>query len=241
VRHPRYVVLELDGDGARLWAGLGDHVEPAHTDAFPVAAPAAAPPNERRLRQDRTRLRDTQLQRAVRAVDDALDAALPAGDRRPLFVLGDRSRAPRHLALSRYRDRTTEVVIGRARGVAGRVHDLVADAIARTVDTERAAAVEEVAAAIGSRRLASGIAEVWALARDGRGDLLVVDEQYHTSAVVDPDTGQLTPTEAPRPGGVDDAVDDAIEFVIDRGGRVVVTSDDPTIASWGRIAMKLRH
>lgn len=241
VRHPRYRVLELDGEGARLWAGLGDELEPARTSAFPVVLPAPDGPSERRRRRDPSQLWDAQLQRAVREVDAALDDALAADDPRPLFVVGDRSRAPRHVGISRHAGAVTEIVPGRARGEPGRLHALVADAVARSVHRQRCAAIEEVGAAISGRRFASGIAEVWALAREGRGDLLVVDERYHTPAIVEPDSGQLTVVDEPRTGGIDDAVDDAIEFVIDHGGRVSVVDDAAALAPWGRIAMKLRH
>jgi hypothetical protein len=241
VRHPRYLVLELDGDGARLWAGLGDRLEPMGTDAFPVAVPPPDTPNERRHRQEPSQRRDAHLERAVRAVDAALDAAIAADDPRPLYVVGDRSRAPRHVAASRHAARVAAVVTGRADGVADRLRDMVADHVAAWAAEARDDAIEEVGAAIGAHRFASGLAQVWTLAHEGRGELLVVDEQFHAPAVVDGDTGQLTVLDAGRPGGIDDAVDVVIEAVIERGGRVAVVPDSDTLAHWDRIALKLRH
>lgn len=108
------------------------------------------------------------------------------------------------------------------------------------LDTGRQRAMERLEQARSTRRYAGGIDEVWALAREGRVDLLVVEESFQVSARVD-EHDQLLPADGSRgPGVVEDVVDDTIEAVLLRGGRAVMVPDDQLQGS-DRIAAVLRY
>ena len=92
----------------------------------------------------------------------------------------------------------------------------------------------------GEGRVVSAIEEVWRLAQDGRGKLLLVEKGYHVPAVVDEKGGLQVVTE---PGGtkvMDDAVDEIIEAVLAKGGEVMIV-DDNALPDHHHIALTLRY
>lgn len=101
--------------------------------------------------------------------------------------------------------------------------------------------LKEIENAFGRKKIATGIDEVWALAKEGRGRLLVVELNYQYSARESEDGLLLIPVElAPGKEIIDDAVDDTIEKVISRGGRVVFVNNGK-LEKYGHIAMILRY
>jgi hypothetical protein len=105
----------------------------------------------------------------------------------------------------------------------------------------RRTVLDELETAIGQRRAASTIGDVWRHASLGRGATLVVEEGYHVPARL-ADSGELelevdSPT---SPGVMDDAVDEVINTVLAKGGRVVFV-EDGELMPHGRIALILRY
>ncbi len=76
-RTTRYLVLTIDGGGARLLAGLADRLDESVTrPVFPLVFDPPPDPGERRQRRERSQDRDAHADRCHRAVDDALEAAV---------------------------------------------------------------------------------------------------------------------------------------------------------------------
>lgn len=91
-----------------------------------------------------------------------------------------------------------------------------------------------------ANRYAGGIHEVWALARDGRIDTVVVENSFAMAAWVD-DNHQLRPADDPHhPDVNDDIVDDTIELVLQQGGAAVIVNDG-ALADHQQIAAVLRY
>ncbi len=90
-----------------------------------------------------------------------------------------------------------------------------------------------------AKRFAGGLDEVWALAHDGRVQLLVVEEDYDVPARLD--NGRLVRTDdREAPGVIDDAVDELIEAVLRKGGEAVIVPPD-TLAEHDHVAAVLRY
>ncbi len=95
--------------------------------------------------------------------------------------------------------------------------------------------------AIGRKRLVTGIEEVWKLALEGRGELLVVEEDYQQSAQVNNNGDAITLVETHGVRGTtDDLVDDIAEKVISTGGRVVF-AENGSLSKYNQIAMVLKY
>lgn len=101
--------------------------------------------------------------------------------------------------------------------------------------------LKEIEDAFGKKKLATGIDEVWKLANEGRGRLLIVELNYQYPAKVSDNQSHLIPVEiAPGKEIIDDIVDDIIEKVINTGGRVVFVNNGK-LDKYGHIVMILRY
>ena len=100
-------------------------------------------------------------------------------------------------------------------------------------------AVNRLEAARSSRLYADGIDEVWGLANDGRVELLVVERSYEYPARLN-DGHLVAAADIETPDVIDDAVDELIELVLQRGGRAVIVDDD-VLAETDRVAAVLRY
>jgi Bacterial archaeo-eukaryotic release factor family 3 len=110
--------------------------------------------------------------------------------------------------------------------------------------TESNRALFRLEQAKSSARFAGGIDEIWPLAKDGRVELLIVEESY-SLAVRLAENEQLRRAPDPdAPDVVDDIIDEVIEEVLLQGGQVVFVADESLVASTGsgedRIAAILR-
>lgn len=241
-RSPRYRVLMLSERATCLHAGCGAVLSEI---AGTPSVPAELHPNGRgertRLGLDRSALRDTRLRRFVRDVDAAFAAQL-ADRERPLILVGATRRVAAFRDHSRHRARVTDTVVGGFDGKSPReLAERVWPSIERILATRRREAMRDLDAAIGAHRVAFGIDEVWSLASEGRGALLVAEENYDFPARINVDTGLLERAEdVTHPEVVDDVVDDIIEIVLAKGGRVAIVADG-ALSDHGRIAMALRH
>lgn len=99
-------------------------------------------------------------------------------------------------------------------------------------------AMEQLDSARSTRLYAGGIHELWPLAREGRIDLVVVEETYSMAARILGET--LEPTnDVEAPDVVDDVVDELIEAVLRHGGKAVIVNDGE-LARHQRVAAVLR-
>ena len=117
------------------------------------------------------------------------------------------------------------------------VWTLIKDALAE----QRRQVLSELEKAVGERKFASTVGEVWRLANEGRGYLLLVEEDFRFPARVDETGRHLTPADdAAAPDVLDDAVDEIIETVLRKQGRVVFV-ENGQLEAHQRIALILRY
>ena len=241
-RSPRYWVLALSEKPTRLFEGSRRTLVEVRTGGFPLThtGPGGATALPKLI--DKSKYEDEHHQQFFRKVDQAL-APFTKADPLPVCVVGVERW------LSHYQSVTTQ------KGIVATVtgnHDqtpphelgkLVWPAVADALSAKRERALEALDAAVGAQRFASGLGEVWHRAREGRGELLVVEENYHQAARKDPATGQLhLLDEAPQATEnlLADAVDDVIEAVLAKQGEVVFV-DDGSLSDHQRIALTLRY
>ena len=100
-------------------------------------------------------------------------------------------------------------------------------------------ALVQLDCARSTRLYAGGIHEIWPLAREGRVELVVVEDTYSLAARVHGDT--LEPAnDFESPEVVDDVMDEVIEAVLRHGGKAVIVNDGDLTAHQ-RIAAVLRY
>ncbi len=243
-RSPRYWVLALSEQPTRIFEAIRDDLEePTENTPFPIfhGGPGGAQGLPRRFGVNYSQYRDEHARIFCRQVDRYLGMAL-AADPLPLALVG----VDRWLAFFREVTDHGEHIITTLTGNYDQTsaHDLgklVWPLVRESLAARRSAIFGELEVAVGGQRSASTLGEVWRFAQEGRGATLVVEEGYHEAAAFD-ERGHLRPPRADEGGAavLDDAVDEVIETVLAKGGRVVFV-DDGTLEAHGRIALTLRY
>jgi hypothetical protein len=160
----------------------------------------------------------------------------------PLVLTGVASNLGFFGEVSRHRNQVLTTLAGNhdatpARALSALLWPHVEAALARRQEQ----IFRDLSEAVGARRVASGLSEVWRAAVEGRGDLLVVERDFHTPGRLD-DTG-LVMTKVEKPDGrgtMEDAVDELVEAVFLRGGRFAFV-DNGCLAEHDRVALVLRY
>jgi len=240
--HPRYRLVALSDHGARLFEGRPGELAEITTGQFPITLRSTPEHNDRgrRFGRDRSSGRDAALRAHLRAVDHFLSSRM-AHDPLPLILAG----VSRQVATFRQVTRRETSIIGTIAGNHDRSSPARLDALARPIienhrDHERATGAASLDDSAHSRRLAKGIDAVWVAARNGQIEALYVEDGFTFAARLAHDGRCLSAaSDAEHPDVLDDAVDEAIEYVNASHGRTVIV-DDGSLIAHKRIAALLR-
>ena len=242
-RSQRYWVLVLSEQSTRLYEGCGEILVERYGDGFPMTCtgpgmdlpfPGGHGLCKSAYRDDRHRLFFRQVDSAFGriATQNPLPLALVGIDRHLAFF--DEVSANKNLLFTR-------LVGGHEKTATPQLARLVWPLVDSGLAKQRQEVLKELEAAISARQVASGIDEVWPLAKEGRGATLVVEEDFYYPAQLDGSGLHLELANDPSaPGVLDDAVDELIEIVISKGGQIFFV-DQGTLAAHRRIAMILRY
>jgi hypothetical protein len=249
-RTPRYWVLVLSEQPTRLFEGTRDTLVELQGHGFPMTheGPGGATALPGGFGVNVSAIRDERHRQFFRAIDEALTPLL-AADPLPLVVVGvDRW-------ISFYEEVTAHkgAIIGTLNGshdktspsdLAALVWPLVDAGLA----TRREEYLTDLNRAVGEQRVSSTIGEVWRMAHEGRGRLLLVEEDFHFRGRLDATGVHLLPADSADSAAaadatgspvLEDAVDDVIETVLSKGGRVVFVPNGH-LDQFQRIALILR-
>ncbi|MFI1331792.1 chemotaxis protein [Streptomyces sp. NPDC020845] len=242
-----YWVLAVSVDRTVLWRGSDGELQEEHIGGFPLDPEPWYFDAEREAQIGDVPHRhdDERTRTYLRQVDTALDALL-ATDPRPLYLVG---LAPALSLLeevgSAAKAAVSKVVKGGlTNGPARALADALRPALLEQAERHTERVQERIGQAQGRRAFAAGLEEVWQVCKEGRIELLAVEEQYQRTVKV---TGEhLTPVDpeeiSPAELGtavLEDIVDEIIETTLDRGGEVAFVPDD-SLAAHERIAAVLR-
>jgi hypothetical protein len=250
-RTPRYWVLVLSEQPTRLFEGTRDTLVELQGGGFPLEheGPGGATALPGGFGENLSAIRDERHRQFFRAVDEALTPYL-AADPLPLVVVGVDRWLAFFVEVSAHKD----AIIGTLNGSHDKTSpsDLAA-LVWPLVDAGLASRREEYLVdlnrAIGEHRVVSTIGEAWRMAHEGRGRLLLVEEDFHFRGRLDETGVHLLPADpagsgdgadgADGAGVLEDAVDDVIETVLSKGGRVVFMPNGH-LEQFQRIALLLR-
>ncbi len=241
-RTPRYWVLALSEKPTRLYEAARDDLIDVTTGAFPMThnLPGGATrlPGGEGINSSESR--DRFHEQFFRSVDQEYDK-VTKDDPLPLAVVG----VDRYLAFFRQVS-TKNDVVAEVKGNYDHLnaHDLgqvVWPHVKEALAERRAKVFGQLDAAIGARKWASTVGEAWRYAHQGRGQLLLLEENYHAPAKLSDDGMNILVSDRPEDLDVmDDAADVVVEEVLQKGGRVVFVPDG-SLKDHGRVALILRY
>lgn len=238
-REQRYWVLLLSQGSTRLLVGTGETLEEVHDENFPMpmTGPGATAPLP--YSADSSYL-DDRHRRFFQQVDSAFTTYAKA-ESLPLVVGGVDRQASFFQEVSQHATAIAGTLSGNFdKATLPELTPQVWSIIQSVRAENRSRALQELDNAMGAQKVVSTIEEVWRLAQDGRGKLLLVEKNYHVPAIVT-ENGGLELVE--QVGGVqvmDDAVDEIIEVVLAKGGEIVFV-DDGALTEQHHIALILRY
>lgn len=241
-RSPRYRVLVLSDHAARLFAAARDDLSEVTDHGFPFATDTVN--RDMRAVAGRFALEpggDDQEQHRnfYRSVDEGL-AAAGRNDPLPIVLVGvDRS-------VSTFTNITdhTSMIVGHIDGghddtSAYDLGQLCWPIMRERLKARRDEAVGQLRQAVHAENAVTGIDEAWQFAREGRGHLLVVEEDYRARPSIEADGYRLVPATPADVLVMDDPVDELIEHVVRAGGSVEFVAND-ALSELGRIGLVLR-
>jgi hypothetical protein len=242
-----YWILAVAADQATLWSGTGDLLRQHEGDGFPAAPDPAQwdVQHQERTGGQPSAFSDEDTRHFLRAADAAL-AALQARDPRPLFLVG----LPEALTLLKEVGTAATAAPagtvpkgGLTRGPAQALLAETARARAEETGREQERVRGALDAAQSRKQFAAGLDEVWELVREGRADLVAVEEHFQrTVRLTD---GHLTPAEPEPAGGWEegvreDIVDELVETALGTGTEVRFLPDG-LLSGHDGVAAALRY
>lgn len=233
VQSPHYWVLVMSEKPTRLFLATRDHAEEIAGYGFPMThtGPGGEAPLPGGFGVNASAVRDAHRREFVRRVLKGL-SDVNAVEALPVLVTGTQDFLADLEAVSpKVQDLLATIGGSYDHLSAHDIGRLAWPVAEQAFVTHRSLALKDVAAAVGSGRCASGLPQVLAAAREGRGHLLVVEEGYLEPAL----TAEPTSLDI-----ADDAVDLAIQEVANRGGRVVFVSPG-SLSEHQKIALVLRY
>jgi hypothetical protein len=242
-RTQRYWSPVLSEKPTRLFEGTRESLIEIQDGGFPMfhEGPGGEEPLPGGFGVRKSHIRDEYHRKFFRQVDQALTPFL-TDDPLPLVVIGVERYLSFFNEVTSHQDKIITTLTGNHdQTPPHELSKLVWPLVELNLSEQRKQSLLELDKAIGERKVLTSIGEIWRYAREGRGRLLLVEENFHYPARIDESGHVLLPCDDPTaPGVIDDAVDEIIEAVLAHGGQVRFL-EDGLLAEHQRIAFVLRY
>jgi hypothetical protein len=238
----RYWVLVLSEKPTRLFEGVDHTLTEIVTEGFPMIheGPGGEAPLPGGFGIRKSAHRDERHRQFFRTVDNILTPFL-TDDPLPLIVVG----VERYHAFFKEVSIHKNSIIGRITGSHDKTspHELgklVKPLIEKHQDEKQKESLARLEQAVSARKSASGIEDVWHLAHEGCGELLLVEKGFWYPGQLDENGVLVRADDLTAPDVIDDAVDQIIDTVLNKQGKVVFV-ENGKLEDHRSIALVLRY
>jgi len=241
-RTPRYWTLVLGEKPTRLFEAMRDYLVEIRTGGFPLThtGPGVEKPVTGGFGSRRSAIRDERHRQFFRHVDGALKPFM-AEDPLPLAVVGVDHFLTFFDEITVHKDSILATLTGsHEETTPSELSQQVWPLVKAGLANQRLQLLAGLNQAIGEGKFAASARNVWRLAKEGRGSLLLVEEDFHYPVRLDEAGEPLEAADTPaEPGVMVDAVDEIIETVLSKKGQVVFVDND-RLEAHEHIALILR-
>lgn len=242
-RSQPYYVLLLNDKLSRIFLGVRENIDEISSNGFPVYNKfiQMIENSETQHTNDRLQENAEKDKNYFREVDKEL-RKINNENEYPVILAG----VEKNIAVFKEITSHPENVITAIKGNYDKTPDLeftrlIWPEAKRGFAEMRKQVLKQLDESMGMKKAATGIDEVWKTANEGRGETLVVETNFQYPAKIDESGMQLIPLKASdKIDSLDDAVDEIIESVISKGGKVHFVKNGE-LEKYGHIAMILRY
>lgn len=242
-RSPKYWVLVLSEKPTRLYEGFRDQLIEVCNGNFPIYFQETTWDEPLRVGEitNTSAYKDEKSKQFFRKIDRMIKT-INSSEQLPIVVTG----VERYLSFYNEVTENKQQIIAQLEGSYDKTspHELsklVWPLVFDSIEKSKVTLLSELDRAVGANKYASGIQQCWRLALEGRIQTLLVEKDFHYPAHLSEDNLTIYPAEAAdQPGVVDDAVDELIETVIQKGGRVAFV-ENGSLKVHQKIAAILRY
>ena len=232
-----YYTLSISAGFVRLFEAHRDKFSEITEGGFPYANPFPRGTNL----EESTSLKEARLKEFFNMVDKSFSLII---NQHPMeWVIAG---VERNIALYRDLSGLSDKVITAVEGNydTASPHELatvVWPQVKNAMAAKRRKVLSRLDEALGRKKLATGIDEVWNLSLQGRGELLVVEEDYQQAARISKNGNSVTMVDKHGITGItDDLVDEIAEKVVSTGGRVIF-AENGSLKKYNHIALILKY
>ena len=104
----------------------------------------------------------------------------------------------------------------------------------------RAEDIKELQEGVNKGNVITDLSEIYRAAKEGRGDLLIVNDNFHQAVRITGEFSLDLVTDVTLPGVIDDITSDIAWEVISKKGRAIFTTQEE-LKTLGDIALKVRY
>ena len=240
-RSQLYYVLVLGDKAAQVYSGVRDNLTELKTGSFPVYNKFRQMLDEADTTHTNDRLEDNieKARNYFREVDREFKKLNT--DSHPAALAGVEGNIRIFREVSSGYEILAELKGSYDKSSASELGIIVWQEVKKGFAEKRKKVLEQLDDAVGSKKAAFGIDEIWKAANEGRGDTLLVETNYQYPAKLGENGLQLVPVSPGNgPEIMDDAVDEVIEAVVGKGGKVYFVKNGE-LEKYGRIAAILRY
>lgn len=239
-RSAPYRILVLSDKICRLLEGSRNNHHEIKNNGFPYQNNLL---NEYNNEMERTAIKGLPKIEAqkkyFREADIELKKIDPTG-KLPLALIGVERNISMYNEITKYKGKIIAEVTGNhERSGVSEIARLAWQEAKKYFAEQREKVLKELEESIGTHGAAFGTVQCWKMAKEGRGKTLLVEKNYKMHAMIDTSGYELIEANKSKEA-IDDAIDELIELVINKGGDVYFYNND-VLEKYDHVALIARY